>query len=80
MGVRHERQPIGTCLPARLRAGDAVACRHGRTTMTGVIDLRDSRLSRADRRNLARQIYRQIRRPGVSPGVGGFSKTAAPRG
>ena len=54
------------------------------TTMTmGVIDMRDPRLSRADRRNLARQIYRQIRRPGAAPasqGVGGFSKTAAPRG
>src|SRR5215470_10246345 len=44
MGVRHERQPIGTCLPARLRAGDAVACRHGRLTISigaavdGVLD------------------------------------------
>src|SRR5689334_25048076 len=44
MGVRHERQPIGTCLPARLHAGDAVACCHGRLTISigaavdGVLD------------------------------------------
>src|SRR5689334_19905862 len=44
MGVRHERQPIGTCLPARLHAGDAVACCHGRLTTSigaavdGVLD------------------------------------------
>src|SRR5215831_17072978 len=44
MGVRHERQPIGTCLPARLHAGDPVACRHGRLTISigaavdGVLD------------------------------------------
>src|SRR5512133_4048098 len=44
MGVWHERQPIGTCLPARLRAGDAVARRRGRLTISigaavdGVLD------------------------------------------
>src|SRR6516165_7106910 len=44
MGLWHERQPIGTCLPARLRAGDAVACRHSRLTISigaavdGVLD------------------------------------------
>src|SRR6516162_4103884 len=34
MSVRHERQPIGTCLPPRLHTGDAVACRHGRLTIS----------------------------------------------
>src|SRR5215467_3229406 len=34
MGVRHKRQPIGTCLPARLHTGGAVACRHSRLTIS----------------------------------------------
>src|SRR5580692_7024255 len=44
MGVRHKRQPIGTCLPARLHTGGAVACRHSRLTISigaavdGVLD------------------------------------------
>src|SRR6516164_7567062 len=44
MGVRHERQPIGTCLSARLHASGAVPCRHSRLTISigaavdGVLD------------------------------------------
>src|SRR5215813_5030256 len=44
IGVWHERQPIGTCLPVRLCTGDAVARRRGRLTISigaavdGVLD------------------------------------------
>src|SRR6201993_3278360 len=34
MGVRHKRQPIATCLSARLHTGGAVACRHSRLTIS----------------------------------------------